>query len=573
MDFFSTIYLSKDDPLLWRIAENYLDITNSSFTVSQINGRTISLKENDQSVSGWVTRAIKMISFVTVLPPIVALVVRYIYRSTHSFKVVYSEVKVTKELEVWKKVYEQQNVKNKKSDSSLRELFGSCIEDYDPSEIEAMLSSKETFRDSCPQVNKLVASAMKKLINNPKDAEALASAKKVYKGIADFLRKNTDKKLFELYDIERSCSKDVDSFEFRCHFLQDFDISRENFDNLWQLMKNLRKQIKYTEKQAKIQQKVKASSHKSSLPLSNLSWLHGTKAIVLKLACAKTSQKILPSGKLQQKKSSIVTGEMREGSAANGINQVAISGTGLLKGEMALSYAKSYLLNVEESHDLYKKLLAKKDSFITKNTGNFACFLDDGTFSQTVQAVKIIHDLKNEEFKKDLPEWKKLLETVKSELHLYVFLARPLEIFKQKENHYRQQFYNFISSLEKLQELIDNPESSTFFSEEDMELSKIPLVLGSMTRCGAPCRSNMGDDVGEENIFGSMKLGKDIQMVFTPNEHIAKVKKILEEYSLSSVRVEDMESLRSAVELDKELAAYFYDVYNKKKWRKMLYPR
>jgi hypothetical protein len=98
MDFSSTISFDKVGPLLWNLAESYLHITNTTFQVSSIQGRTISVKENDEDTSSLLVKALKIISYATIVPPLVALAVKATYRRKYIYKIAYSFAEIGKEI-------------------------------------------------------------------------------------------------------------------------------------------------------------------------------------------------------------------------------------------------------------------------------------------------------------------------------------------------------------------------------------------------------------------------------------------------------------------------------------------
>jgi hypothetical protein len=234
MEFSSTISFNKNSPLLWNLAEQYLHITSTSYQASQINGKTISLKEDDTSTSRWFVKALKIASFATVIIPLVALTTKAIYRSKYSYEIKYSAItlissstpatlpvssgekfemtgkvdeikaiakystiKIHKEFDVWKKVFEEHDF-SKKEQRPYFKLFSSPT-DISHVSLETALFSKKTFGKSCVHINNLVAFSLTHLTTHHDSSEAIISAKTIYKKLASFLQNNTDNKLFELY--------------------------------------------------------------------------------------------------------------------------------------------------------------------------------------------------------------------------------------------------------------------------------------------------------------------------------------------------------------------------------------
>ena len=363
-------------------------------------------------------------------------------------------------------------------------------------------SEEETFRAS-----EQVASALQSVLANPNARDAKQTAKSVCQVVGRF-------------------------FKTANRGMCQFDALRHLYTLLRRHLKVLNKPEKY-------------SSSQQIGSLMQITWLHGTKASVIKSACTQTEGMLLPSGELKKRSLKILTGEMREGSRSCGINNTSLSGVALRNADTAMRYSRNYQLDPSGELRSYNFFLHEGGCPSDQSRG-YEYFLDRGGFSRAIEAFRRVKFLNPELVRHDLESWKTKIENYYADFEKYVFKARPREVFNWHDRYYTSKIHAFICSLDWLRtevELASSQLSNKDFGQEDsedLELANIPLVFGSNTLYGTPaCFGN-----AEENIPAA-KLGRDIQYVFTPQEHIDRVQALVNRYALQ-VHVLDMASLEQA---------------------------
>ena len=363
-------------------------------------------------------------------------------------------------------------------------------------------SEEETFRAS-----EQVASALQSVLANPNARDAKQTAKSVCQVVGRF-------------------------FKTANRGMCQFDALRHLYTLLRRHLKVLNKPEKY-------------SSSQQIGSLMQITWLHGTKASVIKSACTQTEGMLLPSGELKKRSLKILTGEMREGSRSCGINNTSLSGVALRNADTAMRYSRNYQLDPSGELRSYNFFLHEGGCPSDQSRG-YEYFLDRGGFSRAIEAFRRVKFLNPELVRHDLESWKTKIENYYADFEKYVFKARPREVFNWHDRYYTSKIHAFICSLDWLRtevELASSQLSNKDFGQEDsedLELANIPLVFGSNTLYGTPaCFGN-----AEENIPAA-KLGRDIQYVFTPQEHIDRVQALVNRYA-PQVHVLDMASLEQA---------------------------
>lgn len=85
--FNSPIYFSQvPSPLLWQLAENYLNIGQKAYEVTRIEGKVVCLERTTKK-SNLFSTVIKITSYLTIVFPLLALTVKKFYRKSHQFTV------------------------------------------------------------------------------------------------------------------------------------------------------------------------------------------------------------------------------------------------------------------------------------------------------------------------------------------------------------------------------------------------------------------------------------------------------------------------------------------------------
>lgn len=417
-------------------------------------------------------------------------------------------------MDLWKQEYEgclhQEEAQDQdpySSYASVTKLFAPLQGAVNLHSLNQYLSSPTPSAEEAYHASEHVASALQNLLANPGTPDAQQTAKSVYRAVGNFFKMNRG--------------------------------TRHKFEPLCHLYTQLRRQVKVLTKPeiCSLDQEVRS--------LMQITWLHGTKASVIKSACTQTEGMLLPSGELKKRSLKILTGEMREGSRSCGINNTSLSGVALRNADTAMSYAREYQLDPSEELRTYNFFLHEGGRPSDQSCG-YEYFLDRGAFSRAIEAFRRVKFLNPELVHHDLENWKARIENYYADFEKYVFKARPREVFNWHDRYYTSKIYAFICSLDWLKTEVELASSQLSNKDcgqedsEDLELANIPLVFGSNTLYGTPARFGNA----EENIPAA-KLGRDIQYVFTPQEHIGRVQALVNRHALQ-VRVIDMALLEEA---------------------------
>lgn len=84
--FTSAIIPQQESKALWSFAERYLNVTDERYKVSDCEGRRYVLKPIEKTRQNWWVKALKVISYCSIIFPLIALVCRSIYRSQKQFE-------------------------------------------------------------------------------------------------------------------------------------------------------------------------------------------------------------------------------------------------------------------------------------------------------------------------------------------------------------------------------------------------------------------------------------------------------------------------------------------------------
>jgi hypothetical protein len=574
-------------PFLWRTAESYLHVGQHSYRVSAEKAQTVRLAKTN-SKPFFVTTLLKLASFATIVFPLIAVAVKWGYRNTYKLEILkdstihqlpQSHVSISPSLQQaiddFKREYKE-DILCMFDKNSLAKIYTEYQpqENIDPDHISQKLNDYlkniDSYLQSQEEVLVIVYSSLQNLINQP---GSLALAKQVYKKIAAFLRKETDKKYLEdyIHYLEKGglfngtiCLKPSGYLLDNC---QDITIDQLNQQAaLFYLLKQLRKQIKLKNPH-KIQNKLtrQAVLTKEALDYLNIMWLHGTKAFAIHSACTTSDGNLLPAGALKKRKIEILTGEMQIGATAGGINQNSLSGVNLDCAQQSIEYANKFQLNEKDEEELC-------DNFLKNSFNDFRDFLNDyGMFSRSIEAVKRLQKCNPTVFVAKKNAFVQKLKDIYVGIKQSIFIERRQEIFDWHDDYYTSLFYSFLKSLEEFEEILAPSTEileTDFLDQNVKELTCIPTVVASTNHCGIPAPLRIYEEPSEEVYPGARQLGKDLQVIFTPREHIEKVKALVQQFHLEeAIKVESMDILEIASKIDQFLGPYFYDVYNLKKWK------
>lgn len=558
---------------LWQAAETYLNVGKKTRKVTKTHGRSFTVINGERKSSTCLT-VLKIISYVSIVLPLLALAIRGIYRCHYKGRVLSIKTAPTgktaqEKIKHFIDAYESKHLNDLKAVELKQHNKAKDLPNLDHeqalSALDKMLKDKKTYTQSGKQSTAIIQQALQVTLDQPLLAKNLQFARNVYKRVSAFLRKNTDKQYLSKYE---SYLKN-DLFEaFTITSKPSSYLSPEHFHalNVF-LLKRLRKQIKLAAKREKIIAEAKKNLGNTpnidkAISLLALNWMHGTKATVIVTACENTEKTLLSTGELKKRKVKIFTGEMDIGSSAIGINQSSLSGVNLPFADTAVTYAKSYTFKLEDEKKFSHRFFERKFEHLHD-------FLDSGDFSREVVALERLKQLKPELFEREKIAQK--IQSLYTGLQKVIFEKEPREIYKWYNDYYTSKYYAFLKSLHHLEALLNAPalEAPPTQSYEDLEaLGKIPIVFASTNKVGMPAGISSRNEPSEETYPGGLLLGQDIDYIFTEEEHLKTAQDLLDKYGLTkTVKVESMELLMLASKIDQILGPYLYDFYGVNKWR------
>ncbi|MBS0655220.1 MAG: hypothetical protein JSR46_05545 [Verrucomicrobia bacterium] len=575
-----------DGSFLWAWAEGYLDVGSDAYEIKDLKEATC-IVEASQTERNDVATILKVVSYASIIFPLIALGIKAAYRSQHNFEMVKHDQarpnfpvapRVERAIASFKADFEKER-KEDTSDNPFRKAGKLEAQNIDyaaaAKALDSYLADYPTYTASMEKVFEIVYMALHTLAKDS-SKESLAHAKQVYKKMGAFLRKNTNQDYLEIYKrhLYREKLSRTDQDYLDCSGPEVYLLRQHKEESLYlpatifvakQLRKRAKLEGKYEKVISRVNQKlVPADLISRAMTYLNISWLHGTKAFALKSACEYSDKEILPSVELKQRKVALLTGEMREGSCAIGINGRAISGVNLPSAEKSIFYANLYSFDLENEVETYNRFLASTFTM-------FYDLLDRGELTRQIEALSRVKRYDRERFEKDKPllilKKEQIYKTIKKE----VIDSRPNKIYSHHDDYYTSKFYVFLESLARFEQLLTE-EGQVATPEADLvnaELAKIGVVIASRTKCGAPVGFCSYDT--EEVRYGALKLGDDIQAAFVKDEQLPRMKELLTTYGLhNSIEVESIEVLETASKIDQALGSYFNDVYNMKKWQKAI---
>lgn len=597
---------------IWNAAENYLNVGQNSYTVVKLDAKKVKLQKDTTPSQDWVFSALKVLSYFTLVLPLVALVAKAIYRSQHAHEIItytrsnkktqqvqqynagmkelgkhYDQaVKVTPTKDLIKAAVEDFKKLMRKIHSSVEESVQTkvwkvfqqskqaetlTLKDAEK-QLKAWLKHFGTYKESMDNVLGMVHQALTGLLEQPVTKEKFDIANMVYKNMSKFLRAQTSSKKEYLRELNLAFEGDKRAVSKAATYLfsdlyEADDTLPKKHEALLHELHYLRKQIKLLSEKPSDWRKRISKKQINDIPREtvdkafnylNISWSHGTKAIVIKSACDLTQGALLPAGELRKQQQSMLSGEL---GIVHGVNQRALSGVNLTNAAIdfgSIAYAKGYAFDIEEEKRLYKQLLNLKTPPFASTSLRFS-------LGRSIEAMKRLYRLDPEAILKDKAILKAKIDEIYQSIDSNVFKIKEPRYFSNTHDmYYAEELYEFLQVLEHLEQFLDHPPQLEKITEEDQQLANIPVVMASSTKRGMPVTLGSPHTglAYEEGIFDPMVLGTDIQVVFTKPEHVGTIQQLLKDKGLgNSVKVESMEILETAAKIDRALGPYFYDVY------------
>jgi hypothetical protein len=283
-------------------------------------------------------------------------------------------------------------------------------------------------------------------------------------------------------------------------------------------------------------------------------FFHGTKAFAITDYCEheggsfKSLKTVMENNKFFP-----MVGTMDQGAGFKGINRSGnISGYPLRMADLSISqYAKRNSFN-GKIFDVEKAKVSKyawdfeKPEFIDINERNSYCHL----FSRWQYPTDWVRINRIKRYDKEFFEDRKseIIEKINDQMKNFQKLLIKEKI---KNSNHCLDVLRVIDNVEKVHEALNN-ESLEELKDFQKEMLKEDIsLLISSKRVGIPCR--YGEDVDCEIKFpGDLKLGKDIEIVYTDKTNIGYVQKLLRRYDLNEkVKIFSYEILKKANEFEK----------------------
>jgi len=561
-------------PKLWQTAENLLNIGQPQLHVLDIKEGRLILAKTEKTVPSFLPTLGKMLAYTMFIPLATAFIVSRYYRSQYQAQIGFDPLKEQKislpqkpagleeQIQKW-----MQNCEREWKQQPLNPILR--LYEKDPS--VDISSACNTLSEHLHDVSSYLASQdavlefLYTVHKNLLMGKDLAIARSTYKKCSAFLRRVTPDSQLAKY--ETKIKKDLaqptgylSNFSLNI-FPEDCWLSHgqtlyEKHAIFTFLLSSLRKQIKLRTKRDTI-----CRLFSRFLPVSEqtsrflgLTWLHGTKLSTIKSACENTNSELLCTGKLEKRNATSISGEMHVGASAIGVNAQSLSGTDLSDADTAISYARRYPFILKNERECLQKFF----------DGNYppSYLADYGNFSRLKQSLYRLCTYDPNSVNKQLVA-NKIAEIYKS---ISAAFVNP-NVFINGELCHKLEFYSFLQSLRRIEQILLQP--PTPGDLEQIELADIPIVLGSFNSYGHPPYIGPLLPDAEKLVSQPLKLGRDICVLFTEPQHMAKVQQILTRYDLQDrIEVQSFSTLKKAQQMNKRIGSYLYDAYGLKKWKR-----
>ncbi len=470
--------------------------------------------------------------------------------------------------EIYSDLFELYSKKEGKIDKGLLELPNS-------------LSTPENFVAAIPNLLRLTHSMLIAFIREPSEGNILA-AKKTLESFRSFYSMFLTDQQISQYSEEasRQSVKDIStSLRLALENRTGLTIGRDLFFKIRSMLLlqselkkhvllQLRDQLILKEAHKIMSEDIRFSEAdpEKVIKLLSITWMHGSKLSVVEDACHYSDGFLMPLGELLKKNQLVMTGEQELGADEDhGINRDALSGVSLPYANIAVKYAKEY-----DNYSL-DAISNDIDSFLS-NIDQFACthrwYNDDKLISSFYRIAEKSKMLKHLDPKKFLEKKSKLsLAVSKVEECIQTSLQEKTDaLFDHTDWYHKVLMYKNIKGSQNIRRELEREEfshSGRYSSDHEIK-RKIPLLFASNTAVGIPIHIHLVREPLPEDIYpGSLKLGKDIQFVFTTPESVELVKETVKKEGLDQqVQVETFETLELARILERKLRAKLCNLFD-----------
>lgn len=578
-------------PKLWDLSEKYLGVNykNTAYEIKSHEKDGSYIAINTHSQSDKLISSLIKISYIFIIPPLVALIAKACYRRYYHITVIDRQndqrifepsPKLRKQIAERKKSHEVAHSKIKSepcliiSQANKHSLLQVELPtDKQLMQFDGYLKNLSTFKGSGQQVLEMTQLALTNLVDSQHSDAAQVSqrlnfAKCIYKKLSCFLRAHTTHDYIQEYKNDLYALSRVENCYNSISPPEVFMYNGSPYSAACFLLKHLRKQIKLVSKEDMIVRKIEEASNlkelsdeikKKALPCLRVTWLHGTKALAIKTACEKTEGQFLPSGELQKRQVNIATGEMARGSLATGINAVALSGVNLSNAKLSMQYAKDFKLDSQTILNDYK-------TFLDTDYNKFDSFVNSNQLTRMIVSIRHMQVYYPEMFADARLKIAAKYEALHAAIDHFIFKNGYFMPVREVIA------YEILAAFNKLEDILATPPEKVIRpDEQDLSLGQIEVVVASSKKYGEPCEMSgyVGD--AEEAYYGGLAFGKELDVFFVQDEDKGKVEELLKEKGLDGkVKIESMKVLEAAHKIDEALRPYFYDVYSLNKWEKGL---
>jgi hypothetical protein len=308
-----------------------------------------------------------------------------------------------------------------------------------------------------------------------------------------------------------------------------------------------------------------------SLNLLPLTFIHGsTSAIMPNLPL--TNMCLLPSGRLFKLGIVPFSGELREGSKANGVNQSKVSGTSLDYGFRAVSYTSHTPISFQDTISRYEELVEciKKD--LERNSSIFTT-KDDTTSAVVFIEMSIItrrfRALSAESFDQFVPTLTQFAHKLEADYNAFKQTDEYKKFMPKQEDptgelgyeYHDYYWYSHFSNTEHgihfFKDSITDPLLVPENLKEGIE-SVFPMIFGSTTLNPITMQPT---NPTERHSAKPLRLGDDLQYIFVPDSSTEKVRSYLQRHGFeNAVQVVDRKHLEDAILLNCLASPYFCDI-------------
>lgn len=554
-------------------AENYLNVIGPTYRVESIDGKKLKLQKENPSRS-LVSTVLKVVSYFTIVLPLLALAIRQYNRSRFSIAF-YNDL----DQGAFINAIEEKLRMNKDPVLKIHTLMVEMSRSKEKASLQNIpshLATANSYLENLPDLLKNTCLTLLAISRHPTQ-ENITKAKDLYRQVAAFYRNHVrnDTTLQEGYKANLQNVFDDDGKTLAPGYIiqgicKDATVKHTETLNsehalMYFLLKHLRKQIKLKTKLQKVEAKIRATPEfqNTNQPLLHqaiqclsLKWFHGTQGIIVNKVMENTDGYLLPSGKL--KRGHLITGEVKEG--LFGINSSSLSGTGLGQVDYALRYVKKGF-DINEEKQFYQK-------FMSLSINGYRDAIDtDGAFSRMSVALQRVAKYDPHSFQASKDQIIAQVEKLERQIDEHVFTPKPEQIFDESKSSDSYSFYIVLKELTEIKALVNKSNITPLSAQEKAELANpVSLVLGSDNQYGIPLTLKTSDMDYEEVFPGGLKLGQDLTHAFVPEDKIPEFNQKLSAYGLEQkIQVFSLEVLKLAEKLEHSLGSYFYDVLNVKK--------